>query len=597
MKIINPTAFISSVYPAKMLIFISFFTALLGVTSYAGENKSTSKSSQKRLVEDEYSTDKKIITKGQILFENNCSACHNFLQKGIGPELSTVTTVVPSEWLKKFIQNAPEMISSGDARASMLFEEYKQVMPAFTTLPEADIKAIMSFINSKRKTETTASVSSHLGTPVSNPVPKKIEKSGLHLKLDYLTTAPPTAAKLPLARINKMLKLAGAKDRLFIVDLRGKLYEIIENQLVEFMDIAKEIPEFIHAPGLATGFGNFAFHPDFYRNGLFYTTHTEKGKAATPDFGYADSIKVTLQWVLREWKMENPNANSFSGKGRELMRVNMVSPIHGVQEITFNPLAKAGSADYGLLYIGVGDGGATENGFAFLCNDKTHVWSSVLRINPLGKNSKNGRYGIPASNPFVKVKGAVGEVYCRGFRNPNRIIWTPDGKMLITDIGQTQIEEINIGKPGADYGWPEREGTFVMNARGKMNLVYQLPKNEPPTKYTYPVAQYDHDEGNAISGGFVYSSNSIPSLKGKYVFGDIANGRIFYVENNQLRIGQQATIHELELMLDEKLTTLRELTGHAKPDARLGEGLNGELYIFTKTDGKIYKVSACMVNE
>lgn len=198
--------------------------------------------------------------------------------------------------------------------------------------------------------------------------------------------------------------------------------------------------------------------------------------------------------------MENPNANSFSGKGRELMRINMVSPIHGVQEITFNPLAKAGSADYGLLYIGVGDGGATENGFAFLCNDKTHVWSSVLRINPLGKNSKNGRYGIPASNPFVKVKGAVGEVYCRGFRNPNRIIWTPDGKMLITDIGQTQIEEINIGKPGADYGWPEREGTFVMNARGKMNLVYQLPKNEPPTKYTYPVAQYDHDEGNAISG-------------------------------------------------------------------------------------------------
>lgn len=282
MKIINPTAFISSVYPIKMLIFISFFTALLGVTTYAGENKTTSKSSQKRLVEDEYSTDKKTITKGQVLFENNCSACHNFLQKGIGPELSTVTTVVPSEWLKKFIQNAPEMISSGDARASMLFDEYKQVMPAFTTLPEADIKAIMSFIHSKRKTETTASVSSHLGTPISNPVPKKIEKSGLHLKLDYLTTAPPTAAKLPLARINKMLKLAGAKDRLFIVDLRGKLYEIIDDQLVEFMDIAKEIPGFIHAPGLATGFGNFAFHPDFYRNGLFTPPIPKKEKLLRP---------------------------------------------------------------------------------------------------------------------------------------------------------------------------------------------------------------------------------------------------------------------------------------------------------------------------
>lgn len=544
-----------------------------------------------------YSTDKKVISKGQLLVESNCSACHNFLQKGIGPELSEVTSKVTYEWLKKMIRNAPEMVSSGDARAAMLFEEYKQVMPAFTSLSTADVEAIMAYIHSKRKPDSGLALSKQFGTPITDPMPLKITKSGLKLKLDYLITAPATAPSNPLARINKTLKLPGKKDRLFMVDLRGKLYEMLGNELHVFMDIAKEIPAFIPAPGLGTGLGSYAFHPDFYTNGLFYTTHTEKGKAAIPDFGYADSIKVTLQWVVREWKVENPSASVFAGKGRELFRVNMVSPIHGVQDITFNPLAKRGSADYGLLYIGIGDGGATENGYHFLCNDKSHVWSSVLRIDPQGTNSKNGHYGIPSDNPFVKEAGAAGEVYCRGFRNPNRIIWSPDGKMLITDIGQSQIEELNIGKAGADYGWPEREGTFIINPKGKMSVVYGLPKNDASLHYTYPVAQYDHDEGNAISGGFVYSSTAIPQLNGKYVFGDIANGRIFCVENSQLMLGQQAKVQELELQFEDKLTTLRTLTGSAKPDTRLGEGLNGELYIFTKADGKIYKVSSCSVSD
>jgi glucose/arabinose dehydrogenase len=344
---------------------------------------------------------------------------------------------------------------------------------------------------------------------------------------------------------------------------------------------------------LATGFGNFAFHPDFYQNGLLYTTHTEKAHTAPADFAYADSIKVTLQWVLSEWKINDPSATTFTGTGRELLRINMVSPIHGVQEITFNPLSKKGSEDFGLLYIGVGDGGATENGYYFVCNTTSRPWSSVLRIDPLGRNSKNGRYGIPTTNPFAQDNDAstLGEVYCRGFRNPNRITWTPDGKMLITDIGQSHLEEVNMGIAGADYGWPEREGTFRMNYRGKMDRVYALLADESPLKYTYPVAQYDHDEGKAISGGFVYEGTALPQFKGMYIFGDIANGRIFYVESNQLKIGTQASVQELELSVNGELTTFQKLNGTNKPDVRVGKGLGGEIFILTKADGKVYKVS------
>src|SRR5690606_31928689 len=191
---------------------------------------------------------------------------------------------------------------------------------------------------------------------------------------------------------------------------------------------------------------------------------------------------------------------------------------------------EAGSEDYGLLYMGVGDGGAAEYRYTFLCNSNTAPWSSILRIDPQGNTSKNGQYGIPDINPYARDNdpNTLGEIFAIGFRNPNRISWTPDGKMLISDIGLTQIEEINIGRAGADYGWPAREGTFLVNYKGDMNKVYGLPDNDHTYAYTYPVAQYDHDEGKAISAGFVYNGN-IPVLKDKYIFGDIVRGRVLYV--------------------------------------------------------------------
>ncbi len=541
-----------------------------------------------------YSTDKAVLTKGQQLFQQNCTACHNFLQKGIGPNLASVTTEVPVDWLRKFIRNAPEVINSGDARAHELFEEYKQMMPPFTQLSEGDITALTAYLHSKRKVSTVDVGSENLGAVLNDPIPTKIPPSGLRIQLEEVTTAPASAEKIPLARINKMQVLPGTKNRLFLEDLRGTLYEMEGNSLRPYMAMAKERPNFIHVPGLATGFGSYAFHPDFYTNGLFYTTHTEKANTAPADFAYPDSIKVTLQWVLTEWKLPDPTAATFSGTGRELLRLNMVSPIHGVQEITFNPMAKPGTADYGMLYIGVGDGGATENGFYFICKDRSRPWGKVLRIDPKGTNSTNGKYGIPTHNPFAKDPTALKEIFCQGFRNPNRISWTPDGKMLISDIGQAQSEELNLGVAGANYGWPDREGTFVINYRGRMDRVYALPANDATFQYTYPVVQYDHDEGNAFSAGFVYSGTAIPALTGKYIFGDIVSGKVYYVESSQLQPGKQAEIKELKVEVAGKTATFQELSQSKKTDLRFGLGLNQDFYIYTKADGRIYKLANCV---
>ncbi|MFN9944648.1 MAG: PQQ-dependent sugar dehydrogenase, partial [bacterium] len=94
-----------------------------------------------------------------------------------------------------------------------------------------------------------------------------------------------------------------------------------------------------------------------------------------------------------------------------------------------------------------------------------------------GKNSKNGKYGIPASNPFASQKEGR-EVYAYGFRNPNRLFWDEKGQLFATDIGQHSIEEINRIQAGGFYGWPIREGKFVVNPYGNFRNLYPLPKEE-----------------------------------------------------------------------------------------------------------------------
>ncbi len=125
---------------------------------------------------------------------------------------------------------------------------------------------------------------------------------------------------------------------------------------------------------------------------------------------------------------------------------------------------------------------------------------------------------------------------------------------------------------------------------GNLANLYPLPANDSSWHITYPVAQYDHDDGNAISGGFEYWGSAVPELKGKYLFGDIANGRLFYVNTADLQIGKQATIKEWQVSLNGKHTTLPELCGSNRVELRFGRDHKGEIYLFAKADGKIYRL-------
>ncbi len=526
------------------------------------------------------------IRNGVSLFEANCASCHNFKQDGIGPQLGGLKEVVDPNYLTEFIKNPKAMI---DARVARAFDKYKKfgtVMPGFNHLKQSELDDLVAYILDKPAPTGGKATQKNA---LENPIIPLIAKSGIVLQLQKVVQFPITNKTQPLTRVNKVGFHPITRETI-VEDLQGKIYILnAQNQPDVFFDVTQQFKNFVNAPGLATGLGSFAFHPDYAKNGLFYTTHTEPANSAKPDFSYADSIPVKLQWVVNEWTVADPRSRVLTGKPRELLRVNVVSQIHGMQEIAFNPYARPTDPDYGLLYIGMGDGGAVEQGYPFIPRHKNHIWGKVLRIDPTGRTSKNGQYGIPASNPYVGKDG-LDEVYAGGFRNPNRISWTKDGKVLVTNIGQRQIESLYLLKPGRNYGWPDREGTFAIDSSGDINSVARLPKDDAKQGYSYPVAQFDHDEGNAIMGGFEYTGTELPALAGKYVFGEIVRGRLFYVNLNEIRDGTQATIHEFSLAIDGKPTTLKELSNANKVDMRIGQDAAGELYVLTKSDGMMYKL-------
>jgi glucose/arabinose dehydrogenase len=162
--------------------------------------------------------------------------------------------------------------------------------------------------------------------------------------------------------------------------------------------------------------------------------------------------------------------------------------------------------------------------------------------------------------------------------------------MLASNIGQAQIESVNLILPGHNYGWAIREGTFLVDPLGDITKVYPLPPDDADFNITYPTAQYDHDEGLAISGGFEYTGSTIPELKDKYLFADMNNGRLYYLDLKEVQPEKTATIKEWKVTLNGQPTTTAELCGSKRVDLRFGKDQNGDVYFFSKQDGKVYRL-------
>ena len=446
--------------------------------------------------------------------------------------------------------------------------------------------------------------------PIDDPLPEAIAKGDLVVAAIPFLRAPrtedraaPAGTNDPRTRIQYLQAMPGVPGRLAFNDIRGVLYvtDTEARPPTVYLDLRNEnVGLYAGALPNESGFMGFAFHPQFAQSGKpgfgrFYTSFT-----ATPDGGevdYADEENLVQTSVVYEWRTDDPAARTFAGTSRELLRVGEFAGNHNVGTVAFNPTAAPGDADYGMLYIGFGDGGSAHDPRDY-GQGLGEPLGAVARIDPLG-STNDKPYGIPDDNPQAGTSVAP-ETWAHGLRHPQQFSWDTDGRMFIADIGQDQIEEINIGTPAGNYGWRLREGTFATGhgAGRPVGPVYPRPDAEAAI-FLYPVAQYDHDEGFAVGGGFVYRGAAIPALRGQYVFTDFPRGRLFAFDAGLPQPGQQL-IEELRLAFDGTEQDLVDVAGFPntyrpgsdRVDARLSVDANGELYLLTKGDGWIRRLVA-----
>ena len=382
----------------------------------------------------------------------------------------------------------------------------------------------------------------------NDPFPTPINATDGVIKVNFVefATLPDLGGPMP-ARPMVLVDEPGTR-RLFTNDMRGPLYTIPREgkTVAVYLDIND--PKWgvnVNATGNERGFQSFAFHPQFARQGTpgfgkFYTYTDTANTTATADFKPGGGTH-THDTVLLEWTAKNPAAAAYDGGApRELMRFEQPFGNHNGGQLAFNPLAAPNSADFGLLYVGSADGGSGGDPIN-LGQNLSSAFGKMLRIDPLGTNSANGKYGIPKDNPFVNDNdpNTLGEIYAVGLRNPQRFAWdSRNGNLFVADIGQNIVEEVSQVTKGANLGWNKWEGSYGFISRQAVNL--ENPRGD--AKMTYPIVEYGQvdpllQSSSAVTMGVVYRRKEIPQLSNLLIFGDNPSGEIFYVSADKLPNG------------------------------------------------------------
>ncbi|MBI2826685.1 MAG: PQQ-dependent sugar dehydrogenase [Planctomycetia bacterium] len=409
---------------------------------------------------------------------------------------------------------------------------------------------------------------------------KAVIPSGATIRLESFATIPPS-----LGQPDLLTSAGDGSSRAFVVGQAGEVSLIKDGVRSTFLNLADAGVTVLGSSTLGDerGLLGLAFHPDFAApegtpgRGKVYTFESEP-RAGAADFDHPELVPDGLGdhfSVVREWTVSaaNPDVIDTSIPSRVLMTINKPQSKHNAGGLVFGPDKN--------LYIPVGDGGGVNDNAGFLENpldghtndigngqDITNVYGKILRIDPLGTGSANGQYGIPATNPFVGDTPGVDEIFAYGLRNPFRISFdSATGALYAGDVGQSAREEVDIITAGGNYGWVYMEGTRVNRFGGPAGMIP-------------PIAEYTHEDGHAVMGGFVYHGSLLAPLVGHYIFGDyagpgFASGRLFYLDDeNQVKGFALAP---------DGLGISGRLTGY-------GQDEKGELYALF-SDGQVMRLS------
>jgi glucose/arabinose dehydrogenase len=308
----------------------------------------------------------------------------------------------------------------------------------------------------------------------------------------------------PDVRIVDPVDLQHAGDgsgRVFVVSQNGQIHVLGSDESVNeapvFLDISNRI-----TTGSEMGLLGLAFHPDYAVNGYFFVYYTT-------------AIDGPRRSVISRFRVNQENAD-LADPASELILLEFNQPLtnHNAGQLSFGP-------DDGYLYVASGDGGGTGDP-GNNAQNLENLLGAILRID-IDNTDEGLNYSIPETNPFYGSSAPYRkEIYAWGLRNPWRISFDPvTGWLWAADVGQGEVEEINIIESGGNYGWRRMEGTRCYN-----------PETNCDTgDLEYPIWEYTHAEGRrSVTGGYVYRGVSYPDLYGKYIFGDYISRQIWALE-------------------------------------------------------------------
>ena len=337
----------------------------------------------------------------------------------------------------------------------------------------------------------------------------------------------------PFVRPVAITHAGDGSDRLFVCDQEGVIHVFANRRDASDAKVFLDIRERTRRVHFEEGLLGLAFHPRHRQNGEVFIYYSVTPQAS----------------VVSRWRVFADDRDRVDPESEEvLLHVPQPYGNHNGGSVELGP--------DGMLYVGLGDGGARDdphgNG-----QDLRTLLGSILRID-IDRRDPGKPYAVPPDNPFAGAAGKAlgdgvrGEIWAYGIRNPWRLTFDRlTGDCWIGDVGQDLWEEVDIIVKGGNYGWNLREGRHP----------FKGAESPEGAAFIEPVLEYPRQDGKSITGGLVYRGTRLPQLFGTYLYADFV------------------TFNVWGLRYDGEKATNQLIARSTLPIAAFGEDEEGEVYI------------------
>ena len=377
------------------------------------------------------------------------------------------------------------------------------------------------------------------------PTPIPATEGVITVKLAEFASLPDVGTRA--ARMNLISDEPGTR-RLFVNVMTGTLFTVSYDgkSVAPYLDIND--PKWatpVQANNTEQGFQSFAFHPQFAQArtpgyGKFYTWVDTSNTMPMPDFTPRGNGR-THDEILLEWTAKDPKAAAYDGGApRELFRVAHPFPNHNGGQIAFNPLARPGTPEFGLLYIGSADGGSRRRSLQHVAEPQVD-----FRQDPAHRSAgQEQRERQVRHSPVESIR--------QERRRPRRDLLLRPPQPAAVLVGSEERQHVRGGdRPEHQRrDQPDRRRRQLRLERVGRQLQVLQPRGEhrgsaQRPEDGLPIAEYDHTDPilqrlGAATGIYAYRDKTVPQLTNKLIFGDNPSGEIFYVNADALPKGGQS---------------------------------------------------------